>query len=58
MKWEQKLAEIRSDLEKMVTACNKDEDYDGAAACQTALQHVARLDDVIEIPVQEVEWKP
>lgn len=65
MTWEEKLSEIRADLEKMVEKLNKDRDYNGALAVQEALQKVSRLDDQIgteqsHIPlpfVNDREWK-
>jgi hypothetical protein len=55
MKWVDKLAAIRRDLEKAVAGLNKAEDYEGAVAAQEALQRVARLDDVIDNEKLDIE---
>lgn len=55
--WADKLDEMRQSLERMVTECNADRQYDAALACQAALQQVASLDGVIEFAIDEKEWE-
>ena len=57
MTWDDKLTEIRDTLENMVTLLNKDKDYEGAQVVMEALQKVARINDHMEIPPSELDWK-